>query len=160
MDIFEYALQMEKDGENFYRRIASQIHNTAIKAVMNLLADEEVKHYHAIELIAKDQYEMTETDILNNAKNIFIQMKDKKEEFKSNQEQVELYRKAQEIEKQSQQFYAEQADRIDNDQLQKLFEQLAKEEEKHYFLLENIIDFVLRPKHWLENAEWYHLEKY
>jgi rubrerythrin len=160
MDILEYALQMEKDGENFYRRIASQTNSTAIKAVMNLLADEEVKHYHVIEQIAKDRYEMAETDILNNAKNIFIQMKDKEEEFTSNQEQVELYRKAQEIEKQSQQFYTEKATQMDKEELKKLFEQLAKEEEKHYFLLENIIDFVLRPKHWLENAEWYHLNKY
>ena len=160
MDIFEYAMQMEKDGENFYRRIASQTNSAAIKAVMNMLADEEVKHYRAIEQIAKDRYEMAETDILNDAKNVFIQMKDKKEEFTSNQEQVELYRKAQEIEKQSQQFYTEQANRMDKEELRKLFEQLAKEEEKHYFLLENIIDFVLRPEHWLENAEWYHLDKY
>jgi rubrerythrin len=160
MDIFEYALQMEKDGENFYRRIASQTNSTAIKAVMNLLADEEVKHYNAIEQIAKDRYEMKETDVLNDAKNIFIQMKDKKEEFTSNQQQVELYRKGQEIEEQSRQFYTEKAEQADKEELKKLFEQLAKEEEKHYFLLENIIDFVLRPKRWLENAEWHHLDKY
>ncbi len=159
MDILEYAMQMEKDGEYFYRRIALETSSDALRSVMNLLADEEVKHYRAIEQIAKDRYEMTETDILNDVKNIFIQMKDK-EEFTPEQEQVELYRKAQEIEKQSQQFYTEKSIQADKAELQKLFEQLAREEEKHYFLLENIIDFVLRPKQWLENAEWYHLDKY
>jgi len=27
-------------------------------------------------------------------------------------------------------------------------------------LLENIIDFISRPRNWLENAEWHHLDKY
>ena len=160
MDIFEYAMQMEKDGENFYRRIAAETKSAALKAVMEIMADEEVKHYRAIEQIEKGRYEMTETDILNDAKNIFIQMKDKVEEFTSSQEQVELYRKAQEIEKQSRQFYMEKSVQVDKAELQKLFELLATEEDKHYFLLEKIIDFISRPKNWLENAEWHHLDKY
>lgn len=35
-----------------------------------------------------------------------------------------------------------------------------EEEKKHYFLLDNIIEFVSRPEQWLENAEFYHLEEY
>jgi rubrerythrin len=41
-----------------------------------------------------------------------------------------------------------------------IFLKLADEEKKHYFLLENIIDFVSRPQKWLENAEFYHLDEY
>ena len=42
----------------------------------------------------------------------------------------------------------------------RIFQKLAEEEKKHYFLLENIIQFVSRPETWLENAEFYHLEEY
>jgi rubrerythrin len=60
----------------------------------------------------------------------------------------------------SQQFYQEKAGQMDRDDQRHLFEQLAAEEAKHYFLLENLIDFVSRPEQWLENAEWHHLEDY
>ena len=41
-----------------------------------------------------------------------------------------------------------------------VFLKLADEEKKHYFLLGNIIEFISRPEHWLENAEFHHLEEY
>jgi rubrerythrin len=103
---------------------------------------------------------MTETTVLENARNIFIEMKEQRQTFEPAQEQTELYRKAREIEKKSQQFYQEKAGQTDKDDQKKLFERLTEEEQKHYFLLENIIEFVSRPKLWLENAEWYHLEEY
>jgi len=125
-----------------------------------MLADEEVKHYQVIERMKQDKYQMTETTVLDDARNIFIEMKEQGERFESGQEQAELYTRAQEIEKKSQQFYQEKARQTDKDDQKKLFERLAKEEQKHYFLLENIVEFVSRPKQWLENAEWYHLEEY
>ena len=160
MDIFDYALQMEKDGEQFYRKIAKKTDNKGLQAILTMLADEEIKHYQAIESMRQNKYQMTETTVLDEARNIFIKMKDQEETFEPDQEQAELYTKAQEIEKKSQQFYQEKARQTDKDDQKKLYERLAKEEEKHYFLLENIIAFVSRPKQWLENAEWYHLEEY
>ena len=160
MDIFDYALQMEKDGEQFYREIAKKTGNKGLQTILTMLADEEVKHYQTIESMKQNKYQMTETTVLNDARNIFIEMKEQGERFESGQEQAELYARAQLIEKKSQQFYQEKARQTDKDDQKKLFERLAKEEEKHYFLLENIIEFVSRPKQWLENAEWYHLEEY
>lgn len=161
MDIFEYAMQMEKDGEDFYRQIAEKAPNTGLRTILTMLADEEVKHYKAIEKIRQGQSaQMTQTAILKNTRNVFARMKNKPDEFAADQEQAELYRKAQEIEKKSRQFYEEKADQTDQTDQRKLFEQLAAEEAKHYFLLGNLIDFVSRPKLWLENAEWYHLEEY
>ena len=160
MDIFDYALQMEKDGEQFYREIAEKTGNKGLQTILTMLADEEVKHYQVIERMRQDKYQMTETTVLDDARNIFIKMKGQDETFEPDQEQAELYLRAQEIEKKSQQFYQEKARQTDKDDQKKLFERLAKEEEKHYFLLENIIEFVSRPKQWLENAEWHHLEEY
>jgi len=155
MDIFEYALQMEKDGENFYRRIAEKAGSAGVGTIVTMLADEEVKHYKAIEGIRQGRSgQMAETTILDDARNVFVQMKDERDEFAADQEQ------ARQIEKRSQQFYEEKAGQVDRKDQRQLFEQLAAEEAKHYFLLGNLIDFVSRPKQWLENAEWYHLEEY
>lgn len=88
MNIFEYALQMEKDGEDYYRQLA------------------------------------------------------------------------QDIEERSLDFYLEKANEITEEYQKEIFLRLADEEKKHYFLLENIIEFVSRPETCLENAEFYHLEEY
>ena len=160
MDIFDYALQMEKEGENFYREIAEKTSSKGLRRILTMLADEEVKHYQAIEGIRQDEYQMNEATVLDDAKNIFIEMKDRGESFEPNQEQTQLYAKAQSIERKSQQFYNEKASQADKENEKMLFERLSKEEEKHYFLLGNIIEFISRPKQWLENAEWYHLEQY
>lgn len=70
---------MEKDGEQFYREIAKKTDNKGLQAILTMLADEEVKHYQAIESMRKNKYQMGETNLLDDAKNIFIKMKDQDE---------------------------------------------------------------------------------
>ncbi len=160
MDIFEYAMQMEKDGEAYYRQLVRQVANKGLKTILTMLADEEVKHYNAIDKMKIGESQMTETTILADAKNIFVQLKDSGEGFDIEINQVDLYKKAQDIEEKSQNFYLEKANEVGQDYQKELFLKLAEEEKKHYFLLDNIIEFVSRPEYWLENAEFYHLEEY
>ncbi len=160
MNIFEYAMQMEKDGEEYYRTLARQTDNKGLQTILTMLADEEVKHYNAIERIQTTEPHMAETTILTDAKNIFVQIKESGESFDFDIQQTELYRKAQDIEKESQDFYTEKADEVTEEYQRELFLKLADEERKHYFLLDNIIEFVSRPEYWLENAEFCHLEEY
>ncbi len=116
MDILQYAIQMEKDGECFYRELLEKISDQGLRAIVTMLADEEVKHYHAIEKMRHDNYLMTETTILDDAKNIFIEMKNRGESFTPCQEQADLYAQAQKIETKSRQFYQDKASQTDNDE--------------------------------------------
>jgi rubrerythrin len=125
-----------------------------------MLADEEVKHYNTIERMKTEKPQMAETTILTDAKNIFAQIKESEEKFDFDIKQTQLYKKAQDIEKKSQDFYLEKANEVEQEYQKEIFLKLAGEEKKHYFLLENIIQFISRPQTWLENAEWYHLEEY
>lgn len=161
MGIYEYALQMEKDGEAYYRNLALKTGNAGLKNIINILADAEVKHYDVLQKMKrKEKVHMVDVDILTNVKNVFIKMKEEKDTLDVEVSQTELYKKAQEIEIMSKNFYLEKADDI-SDQLQKdVFLRIAEEEKKHYFILENIIDFISRPYNWLEDAEWYHLDEY
>jgi rubrerythrin len=159
MDIYEYAMQMEKDGEDFYRELASKTPNKGLKTILTMLADAEVKHYslfHTMQM--HDNVQMADTPILNNVKNVFVTMKEQKQ-TQANVAEIELYRKAQEIEKKSRDFYIEKAGQVDASQ-KEVFLKIADEEKKHFFILEKLIDFVNRPNYWLENPEWYHLEDY
>lgn len=160
MDIYEYAMQMEKDGENYYRQLAEKTTNKGLKNILGMLADEEVKHYNIIENIKVSRPTLAETTLLNDAKNVFTQIRDSNDVLDSDLGQIDLYKKAREIEKKSRDFYTEKANEVEEEYQKEILLRLAKEEEKHYFLLENIIDFVSRPEQWLENAEFHHLEEY
>jgi len=160
MTILEYALQMEKDGEIYYRELAQQTTNKGIQTILNMLADEEVKHYNAIKKMQTTMPEMAETTILADAKNVFAQIKESGECCDFDNNESELYKKAQDIEEASQKFYLKKANEVEPGRQKELFLQLAEEEKKHYFLLENIIEFISRPQQWLEDAEFYHLEEY
>ena len=160
MDIFDYAMQMERDGEEYYRCLAQQTENKGLKTISTMLAEEEAKHYEIIQNMKTEKPRLPETSILSDAKNIFIQMKESKEKIDFDIEQTEFYRKAQTIEQKSIDFYLEKANEVDQEYRKQIFLKLAAEEKKHYFMLENIIEFVSRPEAWLENAEFYHLEEY
>ena len=161
MDTFEYAMQMEKDGEDFYREVARQSPNRGIKTILTMLADEEVRHYKVIEKMkSAEPVQLAEGSVLTEAKNVFAQFKESGEKFISEANQIRLYKKALDIEKKSQDFYTEKAGEVSDKNAKELFLRLAQEEQKHYVLVENIIDFLSRPDTWLENAEFFHLDEY
>jgi rubrerythrin len=159
-NIFEYAMQMEKDGEDYYRQLARQTSNKGLQTILTMLADEEVKHYNALEKIKTQMTQFAESKIMTDAKNIFVQTKESGESFDFDINEAELYKKAQDIEKESRDFYTEKADEVTEEYQKEIFLILADEENKHYLLLDNIIEFVSRPEQWLENAEFFHLEDY
>lgn len=160
MDIFEYAMQMEKDGEDYYRQLAQKTDNKRVKTILTMLADEEVKHYDTVEDMRTTKPELAETTILDDAKNVFVQMAESGEKFDFDAKQSELYKKAQDIEKKSEDFYRQKASEVQQEYQTDVFLELAEQEKQHYFLLENIIQLVTRPETWLENAEFSHLEEY
>ena len=159
MDIYDYAMQMEKDGENFYRELVAKTSNRGLKTILGMLADAEVKHYKLFENMKRhDKVHVADTPILADVKNIFIEMREKKQ-FDADVSQAELYRKAEEIEQKTRDFYLEKAEQVDASQ-KEAFLKIADEERRHYIVLENLINLVNRPDIWLENPEWYHLEDY
>jgi len=160
MDIFEYAMRMETDGEVYYRRLVDKTRETGLKTILTMLADEEAKHYNALKEIKNAEPKMAETTILQGARNVFAQMEQAGEKLEPGTDQIELYEKALEIEQKSEDFYRGKAVEVQEECQKELFLRLAEEEKKHYFLLENIIEFVSRPGTWLENAEFCHLEEY
>ena len=161
MDIFEYAIQMEKDGEEFYRKIAQNTNDEGIKRILNMLADDEIKHREILqEMRDKSEADMEETEILSKSKNIFEEMQEKHKKLTSGDKEIDLYREAKEIEQKSIDFYEEKAQEADAEDQKKILLQIADEERRHYHLIDNIEELLLRPKQWVEDAEFYHLEDY
>jgi len=160
MDIFEYAMQMELDGKNFYLEIESKVDTKGLKSIFSMLANDEQKHYEVLKVLRDKQPPMEQTKVLENAKNIFAEMKERMEEFTAPLSQTDMFKKAQGLEEKSRDFYLEKTDEVSDPYQKEILARLAGEEKKHYFLLDNIIEFVSRPSMWLENAEFFHLDEY
>ncbi|HZK11963.1 MAG TPA: ferritin family protein [Atribacterota bacterium] len=162
MNIYKYAMKMEKDSENYYRELANKTGDVGLRNILKMLADDEVKHYNIIQQMMKTDItaELAETNILENAKNIFIKIKGKKIVFDFDLPQINFYRQAQKIEEKSYKFYLEMSDKVEIELQRTIFLKLAEQEKKHMFLLGNLVEFVSRPETWIENAEFNHLDKY
>ncbi len=164
MDVYEYAMKMEKDGEKFYRELASNCRIEGITTILNMLASEEVNHYETIILLKKQAGKSppVKSKIVDNVKSIFIRMKGEKADISFHSSELDSYKKARDIEEMSQKFYLDKAADAKQEDEKQIFLRLAAEEEKHLRIMENIVEFVARPEpgNWLENAEWHHLEEY
>ncbi len=161
MDIYEYAMQMERDGESYYRELSGKAASAGLKNILTMLADAEVKHYDIFRKMKEGEpAQVPDTPILEDVKNVFVKMKEEKDSVISDGSEIDLYKRAQGIEEMTRDFYLEKAEEMKGLPQREVFLKVADEEKRHYLILENIIDFVSRPFNWLENAEWYHLEEY
>jgi rubrerythrin len=157
MDIYKFAYKMEKDSESYYNDLAKNTNHEGFKKILIMLAQEERKHQdYVTSLKENNNIKYVESDVLNNVKNIFEEIKKKKEKIATNNSQIDLYKKAQELEKKSEDFYKEKSKESKNLTEKKLFDKLSEEERKHYILLDDIIEFVNKPSTWIENAEFNH----
>jgi rubrerythrin len=156
MDVFDFAMKLEQDGEAYYRKLAAEANNSGLTTILTFLADEEVKHYNIFKKL-KDgtSAELPENTLLADVKNIFQTLSEKNEgPFQFDASQPQFYRKAQDLEKQTEMFYRDKAEDTDNEAEKALMTKIADEEKRHYFILEHIIDFVQHPQKWIEDAEW------
>ncbi len=53
MNVYEYAMKVEKEGEAYYREMAAAANNAGLKRIFTMLADEEVKHYNVFKNMMK-----------------------------------------------------------------------------------------------------------
>ncbi len=162
MNIYKYAMKMEVDGEIFYRGLAEKAESEGIRNILTMLADEEAKHFEILKRMSKNDldFDMASTDSLQDVKNIFTEIQEKNINTGSDTEQINLYRKAQEHEEKSYQFYMEKSEQAEKESEKAIFLKLANEEKKHMILMGNIADFVAQPDLWIADAEFNRLDDY
>jgi rubrerythrin len=166
MNIYEYAMQMEVDGEQYYLELAAQSDSSGLRRIFQMLADEEVKHYKVVEKMSRRENipaQLARTEILDKVKNVFAEMKENEPVPRiDTTNATKSFLKARDIEEESEKFYRVQAGKVQDPAQREIFLQLAREEGKHLRIMENIIEFVSRPEpgNWLEDAEWHHLDEY
>jgi rubrerythrin len=161
MEIFSFGMQMELDGKAFYTEQASKIQDANIAHILTYLADEEQKHYDFLKKFRDGSKELPESRLLRDVRNVFQEMKDADQGFVTDKDTLlDILHKAMVLEDKSVIFYRSRAEEASGEDERDIFLLLKKHEDIHYSLLSSLIEYYDRPSHWLEDAEFTHLEDY
>lgn len=165
-EIFDFAMKMELDGKAYYEKLTGQTELPALKKILSGLADDENRHYRIFKALrethgkGKPPGSGQGTAIIGTARNVFEQLAHEKSSLKPSTEVVPVWKHAQEIEKKSEDFYRSKAKEVTEPSAREILNRIADEEHAHWVLIESVLQFLARPKSWLENAEWSNLEPY
>ena len=161
MNIIDYALQTERDGEAYYRGLAAKTDDFGVKSVFDLLADAEAEHYQVFMQMRQGQTVSRGTARpIAKIKTLFAAMKEKDGQDAATKDQIDAYTHARDMEKKSQELYEQKAEELTDPEQRELCLRIADEEGKHYLIMDNLIRFLQRPDTWLEDAEWRNMEDY
>lgn len=156
IDIYEYAMKVERDGERYYRELAEKAKDIGVKSILTMLADEEVKHFVLFELMSQQKALpiQEQVDVFKHTQNMFEKMKKENLKLAITNDEIKLYQNALNSEKHSYTFYQEKAKMLEEGEQKEAFLRIAEEERKHMELLENLVEYVSMPSNWIESAEF------
>jgi len=166
VNIFDFALKMELDGEEYYRDLAGKTKHDDLKKILLDLAEDEKHHHHIIQLAQKNTFQYINTDpSLSKIKNVFtgdIELIENRKECiaKLKDEQIDCYQAALLKENESVKLYGQLKEGIENPEGKAICEALIREEEKHVQVLNHIIEMLNHVNDWVESAEFNHKDTY
>ncbi len=155
MNIFEYAINMEIDGETYYRDQAEKNNGNRLFVVCSLLADQEKNHARILEnRLVNRPYDLIGTDEVEKTGNVFTNLGDIGAGEKDVPEQVDFYRMAATRERESIELYSGLKENAESDADVELFDFLISQEKEHLKVLEEIIKLLQHAEDWVEAAEF------
>lgn len=158
MSIFDFAMKMELDGQAYYEELAAKAELPQLKKILLEMATDEQKHYNLFKAMKEGETATYDADqatkIFASAKNVFEQLKESGEEFSVGSDVRDAWAQAREVEKKAEAFYLQKADEVDDDGQKQTLLAIAKEEFKHWTVIDHVLSFLDQPGTWLENAEW------
>ena len=168
MDIYDFALKMELDGERYYFDQAAKATHAELRVVLKGLAEDEQRHYRIVQQLQNQKRVFIESDpAISAARSIFelagnkpFIPKDQDSIAKLKDEQRDVYQAALRKEEESVRLYKELKESAELQAEKDILEKLVHEEESHAEVLGNIIEMFNRSREWVESAEFHHQKPY
>ncbi len=154
MDILQYAINMELDGEKYYREQAEKNKGNELHGLCNWLAEEEKRHAGILEnKINKVTYRLIDSDLFLSFPNIYSDAKDIETEGQRDSNQLAFYRIAADTEKNSIDLYEKFLKEAKEDE-KEIFQYLIKQEKQHYEVFEELSRILTNAEQWIESPEF------
>ena len=168
MNIYDFALKMELDGEQYYFEQAAKVSHPELRVVLKGLAEDEQRHYRIVQQLQNQKKEYIEPDpAISAARNVFelarnkpFIPKDQDSIAKLKDEQRDVYQAALHKEEASVHLYKELRKTVESPAEKDILEKLVQEEEKHAEVIGNIMQMLNNFNEWVESAEFHHQKPY
>ena len=161
MEVLQFAITMEKDGEQYYLTQAAKNEGNALSVVFKTLAGDEARHAELLQNMQDDvPIELEAENAVTRDMNLFSSADDYQSAVKALPDQAELYHAALAKEQQSIDLYTKLKTDAKDEVSSGIFGFLVKEEQRHFHILEEIFRHVNRPNEWVESAEFGVREEY
>lgn len=160
MNIIDYALQMERDGRDLYRRKSQATANPELKKIMLNLADEEERHYQFFKRLKEGDEESavsaleTKSGTLNPNKTLFKELAEKGKPVLLTGDVRQTWVEALKIEEQVERMYRDEAGKETDPERKKLYHRIADEEKSHVYLIDNILSFLADPQGFTDSSKF------
>ena len=160
--IWEKAKDIETKGRDFYIELAGKSSREEVASIFKVLADEEQKHYDLFDSLEKqlEVGELPKSTSISDAKEAFARLASAFKTEDPVEDAESTYAKALELERTSVEYYNSILEQLDDGKQKEAVKTIIGEEQRHERIVEGLMEFVRRPKEWLEDAEFYHLEEY
>lgn len=147
MNIFDQAMQLELDGEAFYKTLSNQVQQEGVKKIFMWLAADERKHYEIFRRLKESEpvVVMEDSQVLEAARNLFERVLPKEAARLDLQTNLEAYQLAMKAEQESIDLYTRTLEEQAEPAVKQVLQQILMEEHKHFTVIENIYDFVNKP---------------
>jgi rubrerythrin len=162
MDFFEVAKKMELESKSFYLEQAQKAPVAQLAGVFRFLADEEQKHYDLFTALQARSAPapLRDSGILSRAKDAFAGQFEKFAVPDTINDYESTYLKALDKEQHAVAFYTAESQKLTDSRQRGDVVFVIEQEKKHVTFIQALLEFVRRPKEWIENAEFNHLDQY
>ena len=155
MDMFDFAIQMERDGYEWYSRSAQSVQDVAARKMLESLADDEKRHEQIVTQLKANRTEPLPGQPLAGVRNVFQGLVDVgRGFFNENDELAAVLKKGIEIENKSVLLYRDLAGQAPDPNHQRVCQSLMAEEKRHEKILSLALEYIDKPEMVLENAEF------
>jgi rubrerythrin len=161
MNPLEFAVHMEIEGEQFYRKQAENFQGTNLSVVFYKLANAEQKHAELIQALLDGlPVDLPEGQMTDNIRSVFTDLPDLKKQIEDVPDQMDAYILAVGVEQRSIDLYSELLRTASDSSNQALLQFLLVQERQHLTLFDELAELLNRPKEWVESAEFGEREEY
>ncbi len=163
INVLKYAIEKEKAAEVFYTEKYKTMQKPAIRTILKDLAGDEHKHYVMVSDLLKQAESGADTSSITlpsssnpkeRVEEIFSKFKNGELPSLSEKTTVrEALVFALKIEKLSFNHYSQAVENAENNEVAAVYRFLAGEENKHYIMIDNALEFIEDPGRWLYEEE-------
>lgn len=155
-EAIKIAIQMEKDGYEFYRRAAAQTSSKMGETIFQTLAKDELMHLDTFQKIFEDRVGKEEwNSLVDSSKkyaNLSVFPKDLKttEGASLDTNELDALHMAMNSEKEAIDFYSGILEKTQDDEVKKIITEIIQQEKNHYLLLQEEFDHLGRTGYWYD----------